>query len=81
MCLLHRGLSYTWTCLDKMESLLLQDVSTSQGPELYLDLSGQQEPLLFLDVSTPQWHELHLDLSGQQEPFLLQDVFSHTTLA
>ena len=45
-----------------------------QGPELHLDVSGQQEPVLLLNVSTLQRPELHLDVSGQQEPVLLLDV-------
>jgi hypothetical protein len=49
------------------------DVSTSQEPELYLDLSGQKEPVLTWDVFTPQGPELHMDGSAQQE---LHDVHS-----
>jgi hypothetical protein len=33
----------------------------NQGPELHLDLVGQQEPVLILDVSTLQGRVLHLD--------------------
>jgi hypothetical protein len=38
------------------------EVSTTQGPELHLAMSGKQEPLPFLDVSTLQGHELHLNV-------------------
>jgi hypothetical protein len=47
---------------------------TVQGPELRLDLSGQEKPLLTLEVSTPQGTELHPDRSEQQEPLLFMDV-------
>jgi hypothetical protein len=33
----------------------------TQGPELHLDLVGQQEPVLILAVSTVQGRELHLE--------------------
>ncbi len=33
----------------------------NQGPELHLDLVGQQEPVLILNVSTLQGRVLHLD--------------------
>jgi hypothetical protein len=42
--------------------VLLLDVSTPQGPELHLDVSGQQETLMLLEVSTLQGSELHLDV-------------------
>ncbi len=43
------------------------------GPELYLDLSEQQEPVLLIEVSTSQVPELHMDVCKQQEPVLLLD--------
>jgi hypothetical protein len=59
-CLHYRSLSFTW--LWTTGALLILNVSTSQGPELHLDMSGQQEPLLLLDVSSLQGPELHLDV-------------------
>jgi hypothetical protein len=59
--------------------MLLLDVSTTQGPELHLDIPRQQEPVLLLDVSTPQGLELHWDVPRLQEPVLLLD-FTVSTL-
>jgi hypothetical protein len=42
-CLHHRGLCCTWTTVG---------MSSPQGPELHIYMSGQQEPLLLLDVTT-----------------------------
>jgi hypothetical protein len=63
-CLYNRSLDCLWACLyttgdlaapgcviDNRESLLLLDVSTPQGSELHLYLSGQQEPGLLMGVS------------------------------
>ncbi len=74
-CLYHRGLRSILTCLDN-KSLCWSGRSIPQGPELHLDVSGQQEPLLLLDVATQQGTELHLDLPRQQEPMLLLDVYT-----
>ncbi len=38
-------------------------MSTPQGPELHLDLPGQQEPELLLGESTQQGSELYLGVS------------------
>jgi hypothetical protein len=38
------------------------DMSTLKGPELHLDLFGQEEHVLPLDVSTPQGPELHFNV-------------------
>ncbi len=64
-CLHSNGLSWTWTYIDYRNLILnlatLQrhvlhlEVPTPHLPELYLDLSGQQNPCCIgLDVSTPQ---------------------------
>jgi hypothetical protein len=66
-CLRHKCLSRTWTYLDK-RSLCCSWTSVStllytvQGPELHLDVSGQQKPLLLLGVSTLLGSGLHLDV-------------------
>ncbi len=56
------------------------DVSTPQGPELQLDLSGQKEPVLTLKMSTPQGPELHLEVSEKQKPVLVWTLLSHRGL-
>jgi hypothetical protein len=43
----------------------------TQGPEMHLDVPGQQEPMLLLDKSTLQGPELRMDVSGQKESVLL----------
>ena len=66
--------------------MLLLDVSTLQGPELHLEVSGQQETTgldvstsqgaeLYLDMSTLQWPMLHLEVSTPQVPEPHLDVF------
>jgi hypothetical protein len=43
---------------------------SAQGPELHLDLVGQQELVLLWDVSTLQELELHRDIFRPQLPVL-----------
>ncbi|MFN9906443.1 MAG: hypothetical protein ACK56F_10020, partial [bacterium] len=66
----YRGMCCSWRCLP-------------QGPELHLDLLGQQEPVLLQDVSTRKLkgHELHLDLSTLQRPVLHTDMSTHWGLS
>ncbi len=49
-------------------------MSTSQEPELHLNVSALQRPVLLLEVSTTQEPELHLDLSALQRIVLLLEV-------
>jgi hypothetical protein len=42
--------------------MCLLDMSTTQGPELHLDMSGQLDPFLLLDISTLQGHEMNLNI-------------------
>ncbi len=49
-------------------------MSTTQGPELHLDMSALQRLVLLLEVSTTQGPELHLDLSALQRLVLLPEV-------
>jgi hypothetical protein len=83
-----RSLCYIWTYLDYrnlcytlQKPVLHLDVSTPQGPELYLDETGQyesilgselhpdlsalQSPVQHMNVSAPQGPKLQLNLSGQ----------------
>ncbi len=52
--------------------------ATPQGPELHLDIPGQEEPLLLFYLSTLQWPELDLDVPRLQEP---DPEFGNTTEA
>jgi hypothetical protein len=54
--------------------VLLLEVSTTQGPELHLDVSALQRLVLLLEVSTPQGPELHLNVSALQRYVLLLEV-------
>ncbi len=56
-------------------------VSTSQGPELLLDLSGQKEPVLTLDLCRAQGPELLPEVSGKQEPVLDWTCLHHRRLS
>ncbi len=50
-CLHNRVLSSTCPCLHyRGLCCTLMDVSTPQGPQLHLELPGQQEPVMILDV-------------------------------
>ncbi len=49
-------------------------MSTTQGPELHLDVSALQRLVLLLEMSTPQGPELHLDVSVLQRSVLLLEV-------
>ncbi len=71
-----RVLSSTCPCLHY--TCTLMDVSTPQGPQLHLNLPGQEEPLLLLDMSKLQRPELHLDVPRLQEP---SPEFGYTTEA
>jgi hypothetical protein len=52
------------------------EVSTSQGPELHLNLFLLQKHVLHWQVSTPQGPELHLEVSTIQRHVLLLEVSS-----
>ncbi len=43
--------------------VLLQEMSTPQGPERHLEVSTIQRHVLHREVSTPQGPELHVDMS------------------
>ncbi len=55
-------------------SVLLLEVSTLQGPELHLDVSGLKRNVLLLEVSTLQGPKLHLDVSALQRIVLLLEM-------
>jgi hypothetical protein len=60
---------------------VLLEMSTLQGPELFLDLSILTRPELLLDVSTLQRPALHLDVSTPQRPELHLDLSTTEVLA